>query len=100
MPQALSHNIMHDGSRHFFSLCANAKPRRLLWQIVRLPALPTACLADPVTGECWLDFRWHRQKFSIHNPHGDDGYWFFVSDACCPEPLLQHLADYFADLNP
>ena len=57
MPMPLSNILMPDGSRHFFSLRINGKPRRLLWQILRLPALPTGYLADPISGECWLDFR-------------------------------------------
>lgn len=88
---------MHDGSRHFFSLPSCHSPRRFLWHILRLPALPTGYLADPVTGECWLDFRWRGQRFSIHNPYGAGEYWFFVAHPACPEHILQTLADYFAN---
>ncbi|WP_423973874.1 hypothetical protein [Kingella oralis] len=100
MPQALINTIMPDGSRHFFSLHINGKPRRLLWQIMCLPALPTGYLADPISGECWLDFRWRGQSFSIHNPYGADEYWFFVANSRCPENGLRQLADYFAQQNP
>ena len=95
MSQPLFNTIMHDGSRHFFSLPSRNSPRRLLWQIIRLPALPTGYLADPITGECWLDFRWRKQRFSLHNPLGADEYWFFVANPACPENILQTLADYF-----
>ena len=95
MPPPLLNHIMHDGSRHFFSLPSSRSPRRFLWHILRLPALPTGYLADRVTGECWLDFRWRKQRFSLHNPLGADEYWFFVANPACLEHILQTLADYF-----
>lgn len=94
MPNQLLNETMPDGSRLFFILPENCPPHRLLWFIICLRALPTAYVTDFVTGETWMDFRWRKQKFSIHNPYGQ--YWFFADNPDCSETLLHELAEYFA----
>lgn len=71
MPVHLTNELMHDGSRLFFTWPQNCSPLRLLWLIVRLPALPTTYLPDLVTGETWIDWRWRGHRFSAHSIYGD-----------------------------
>ena len=98
MPVHLTNELMHDGSRLFFTWPQNCSPLRLLWLILRLPALPTAYLPDLVTGETWIDWHWRGHRFSAHSIHGD--FLFFSETPDCPEMLLRTLAEYLAAQIP
>lgn len=98
MPVHLINELMPGGSRLFFTWPQNCSPLRLLWLILRLPALPTAYLPGLVTGETWIDWRWRGHRFSAHSIYGD--FLFFSENPDCPETLLRTLAEYLAAQIP
>ena len=52
---------------------------------------------DPHYAKLWLDFTYAGHRFTIHNPLG---YWLFVADPACPEPILSAVASHFLLINP
>lgn len=92
---ALLDERMRDGSRHFAALPESRGGFRLLLHVLALPgAWPRAYV--PSLTETWIDFSYRAHRFSMHNPLGE--WWFFVSEAACPESVLHIVHDHFARL--
>lgn len=84
---------MHDGSLNFYDLEANLHPltlRELIGKIegVRLTGSP---ICDPLD-ECWFDFEFRGEPFSVNNPYaGAYGFWFFSENPKCDPAILSAL---------
>lgn len=88
---------MSDGSRNFAELREVASFESLRRHLSKLEGAEEAeYLTDSVT-EMWLDFTYAGHRFTIHNPLG---YWLFVADPACPEPILSAVASHFFLINP
>jgi hypothetical protein len=92
---------MNDGTRRFGELPETYDVTEPQWHKIRdhVARLPGATLAGFVTddvAEAWVDFDFASHRFSMHNPDGR--WWFFVSPAECPEPVLERVLDHFASL--
>ncbi len=48
------------------------------------------------TIEMWLEFKFRKYKFFVHNKYGD--YEFYVEEKKCPDEILLEIADYFRGL--
>ena len=84
----------NDGSRHFFATpdaCCGAIRARL----AALEGARETAFLDGII-EMWLDFTFESHTFSINNQYGE--LWFFVSDARCPEAILNRVAEHFSCL--
>ena len=83
---------MADGSRLFLTLPQSVLPNAV---VAHLKTLRNAELVGFLDGvmEAWIDFRYLRNDFNIHNP--DDEFWFFVKDPDCADAVLEAVRDHF-----
>jgi hypothetical protein len=84
---------MADGSRLFLTLPQSVSPDVA---VAHLKTLAGAELVEFLDGvmESWIDFRYLRNDFSIHNPYGE--FWFFVKDPDCPGVVLEAVQGHFS----
>lgn len=85
----LINHTMSDGSRQFAAL-----PESCTWPALRkhLGKLDGVVLGEYLTDgvtEAWIDFTYRGYSFTVNNQFGE--YWFFSSDAQCPDELLTEI---------
>jgi hypothetical protein len=87
MPELLN-IICPDGSRLFASISVERFRRGLRRHLEGISGVEITDVFGDVT-QTWIDFRYRGYEFSASDPMGD--YDFFVSDAECPEGILQEI---------
>jgi hypothetical protein len=86
---------MADGSRLFLSLLQSVSADTAVAHLKTLAGAELVGFLDGVT-ESWIDFRYRRNDFNIHNPYGE--FWFFVKEPDCPDSVLEAVRDHFVTL--
>ncbi len=85
----LTNHTMSDGSRQFAALPESCTWLALREHMGKLDGVVLGgYLTDGVT-EAWIDFTCQGYSFTVNNQFGE--YWFFSSDAQCPDELLTEI---------
>jgi hypothetical protein len=85
-----------DGSRHFASLSHAVSWGSVCDHVSLLPGAEMVSLFADGPGRAWLDFRFHRHRFSIKSRDGH--FRLFVADPQCPDLILYQVGCHFERL--
>lgn len=94
MTRKLLDITMSDGSRRFYSYSVNLHPLFLRYLIGSLEGIHL--IGDPkleATGECWFDFEFWSEHFSVHRLQSGRDFWFYCSNPNCREEILSAFLD-------